>query len=315
MNSRVITVSCIVLAVLFFPARLPSGEPGSSGATAVTGSAGTAAGTSTSTATATSTSTAAAAESPFTVGEKISYIVTLVGVPAGRAVMETVSLVEINGRKAYRMKVTARSFDALDKLYPVKNDIETIIDAETYIPYMFRKSLRQGKKRRREYIKFDYKKGTAAYFKKKEKDKSFKKRTEVKIEKGTHDPLSCFCFFRTMKLEVGKTQQISVFTGKKTWVVDVEVLKKEKKRVRGVGEWTCYHIVPKLEFEGIFIHKGRVDLWVEEETRIPIIMQFTLPIGYIEVHLEKVEYLEDEKDEPKTGGEKEKSKEGDKNDD
>jgi hypothetical protein len=232
---------------------------------------------------------------PFEVGEKVTYTVTYAGIPAGTVVMETHPLVEINDKTAFRITITATSYKAFDSIYHVSNEVETMLDNRTYLPYFYRKKIEQGDRKRFEHIEFDRDNGTAVAYNAKDKGK-LEKKGEYKIAPKAQDPLSCYFYFRTMKLEVGKDIQIPVFTGKNNFNIQVKVLAKETKKIRGVGQWMTYHVVPEYSFEGIFIHKGKVDMWIEEQTKIPVLMEFQLPIGFVTVQLSNVEYASDRKD-------------------
>ncbi len=308
MKPRLFIILAALSAAILLPYHLKSGEPADDDTATATATV-TATATATTTATATATATSVAAEDnsscPFEVGEKATYTVTMAGIPAGTVVMETLPLVEINDRKAFRIQIKARSYAAFDKIYHVANDIETLIDTKTYLPYFYRKKLEQGDKKRFQHIAFDRKKLTATLYKTDKKGK-IRKRTTSKIKADTHDPMSCFFYFRTKKLKVGTSFDIPTFTGKNIYNIRVKVVKKERKKIPGVWAGMTYHIVPEYSFEGIFLHNGRVDIWVEEKTKIPVIMEFQLPVGFITVELENVEYVDYKKKKETPGDAEEK---------
>lgn len=299
---RFLTVAMLVAAVWAISpsALLGDGQPTSPAATGTPSNVPSSTGNCSSSSPAASSETSEAEEQeelPFEIGEKVTYTVTWSGIPAGTVVMELKSLVEINDHKAYRYVVTASSYAAFEKIanYRVQNQIESLIDTKTLLPYFFKKKLEQGDRKRDEHIAFDREKKIASYYKSK-KDGSVKKKADTEIDENTQDPLSCFFYFRTLDLDNKSKFTIPVCTGNNNYDIHVKVLKKEIKRIRGVGSWMTYHIVPEYSFEGIFIHKGKVDIWVEEKTRIPVYMEFNLPIGFATVQIEKVEYPENEEE-------------------
>ena len=80
----------------------------------------------------------------FPVGEEIVYTLYWGIIPVGRATV-TASWVEFEGRTLLRVHARAVSNSVIAKLYPVDDNMESLIDPVTCRPVKFIKKMRRGR--------------------------------------------------------------------------------------------------------------------------------------------------------------------------
>jgi hypothetical protein len=213
--------------------------------------------------------------SAFAVPERLVFDLTWTGVKAGTATLEISS---DNGRT--KIVSTARSADWVSAFYKVDNRVESVLknDSESLIglPETYRIKLREGKHRRDRELTFDHQNQKVTFF-----DVLGKDKKTYKIGGNTLDPLSSFYSVRTLPLEVGKSVYVEIFDSKKTWQVEVQVLRKERVRTP-LGRFETVVIKPLMQSEGIFNRKGDLYIWLTDDLkRIPVKMQSKVAIGSV----------------------------------
>jgi hypothetical protein len=100
------------------------------------------------------------------------------------------------------------------------------------------------------------------------------------------DVLSSLYYVRSLPLEVGKSFTIDVHSGEKTWPLVVNVIKREKIKVKA-GKFMCYRVEPVLRERGIFISKGKkLEVWLTADARhVPVLMRSEIFIGHVSAEL------------------------------
>lgn len=209
------------------------------------------------------------------VGEKLHFSVSWMGIPVGFGELEVREKLKVNGRDAYHVVATAGTNEFLSKLYPLRDEIHSIFDAEDFRSYEFRKSLKEGRYRADEKIVFDHaaKKG---YY---ESVHNGTKKT-VDIEPGVMDLVSAFYWFRTQNVKVGDGPQTRIASEEKSWNTEFHVLKIEKKIIRNKGSYHTFVVEPKTRLKGILYDRGQA--WVYftiNEARKPIWITLRTPYG------------------------------------
>lgn len=231
----------------------------------------------------------------FPVGERLTYGIRWLGIPVGTVVFSIDEKTTLNGREVYHIIYSAKSNKFASTFYKVEDEIHTYIDAENLYPLRFEKHLREGAYRMDEIIEYDQANHQASY---KSKRSIKKKRTttelKVSIPPAVQDPLSCLYYFRRLnadKIKVGQSVSISVNTEEKNWDLEVEILETKHMELLNMGVYESVLVEPKAKFQGIFVRKGRMWIWLStDERRLPLILKTKVPIvGTIYATLEKIE--------------------------
>lgn len=110
------------------------------------------------------------------------------------------------------------------------------------------------------------------------------------VPAGHLNVMDAFFATRRLPLAVGRTVNIPIFDARKRYEVVVNVLQKDKLRAPW-GDWVdCLVIEPKLKTEGIFSSRGKIKVWLTDDTRrIPLKMTAALKFGRIVARLQRYE--------------------------
>ncbi|RQW87057.1 MAG: DUF3108 domain-containing protein [Geobacter sp.] len=213
--------------------------------------------------------------SALTLPEKLVYDLTWTGIKAGTATQEiAVEKGEI------KIVSIARSADWITVFFPVEDRIESILtitpESKLGLSKSYNMKTREGSHRRDREIQFNHAKGIAYY-----KDNLNGEKSELPIAAATLDTLSSFYFVRTLKLEVGKSVFLTILDNKKTWNVEVQVLRKEKIKT-SLGTFETIVIKPLMQSEGIIDKKGEMLIWLTDDKRLlPVKMKTKVKIGSV----------------------------------
>ena len=213
----------------------------------------------------------------FTVGERLIFDVSWMGIPVGIGTLEVKEKVLKNGRPAYHLIAVAKTNDFLSKIYPVEDALDSFVDAERFVSLEFSKKLREGRYRADERIVYDASKERGFY-------ESFlnKNKKEISIPARVQDVLSAFFWFRLQSIAVGKSLHTFVNSEEKNWDLEIQVLGLETKELRGGRVLRLVLVEPKTRLKGILYKRGRV--WVyftSDQKRTPVSIILKTPFGPI----------------------------------
>jgi len=216
----------------------------------------------------------------YETGERLVYDISYLGVPAGVAVMEVVEKVVLKKeREAYHIVSTVRSNEFIDFFYPVNDRIESFIDVQGHYSHAIRVKQRQGGRKKDKVVRFDQVLHRAIQV------KNSKVRTFL-VPPRVQDSLSALYYFRTQNaLEVGKSTFIDVHESKKNWKLEIKVLDREQITTP-LGTFKTIKVKAFVRYEGVFMDKGDVTLWLTDDARhVPILIHTEIKIGHISATL------------------------------
>ncbi len=218
------------------------------------------------------------------VGERLKYEIKWMGMTAGEATLWVKEIVSYEGRQAYHVISTVESNKMISKIYKVRDEVHTYIDCENFSSLRFEKHMREGGYKCDEAMEYDPESGIAIY-------RKADKRLAMTIPKNTQDALSCLYFYRIQDIEIGKSSFMNVNTDEKNWKLEVKALEKQTVRVSNQGMFNSFVVEPLAQFKGVFIKKGRMQIWFSaDERRLPLVVKSHVPvIGSIVVVLTNLE--------------------------
>ena len=228
----------------------------------------------------------------LTEGEHLTYDIKWAGIPSGRAELSVKWVEKVGPEEADCFHVTCatRSNSFSSFFYPVRDDVVSLIDAGGFFSRQFDMDKNEGRYHANENVRFDYARGRAEYVKYSKGQYGTREQTAaVKLWDKVQDPLSCLYYLRNLDLRVGEDVAMTVNTAKRNWLLTVGVLRREKLVVGQFGELDTIKIQPEVSFPGIFVRKGKMTIWIEEKTRVPVRMDVDVPIGSITVVLAEAE--------------------------
>lgn len=209
------------------------------------------------------------------VGEKLTFSVRYGLLRAGEAVLEVVGMEEIDNQSCYHVVSLAKSNSVFDKIYKVRDRVESWMDADFLFSRRFRKSLREGSYRRDQTIEMDQEHRLARY----------NDGRVFEFVEAAHDVLSAFYFIRTQELGPDQELMLESHADRKNYPLRVLVHGRERVDTPA-GTFDCIVVEPMLRTPGLFKHEGKLKIWLTDDSRrMPVLMRSKIPIGSITVIL------------------------------
>jgi hypothetical protein len=222
---------------------------------------------------------------PFYPGERLTFQVTWLSIPAGEAVLEILPFETTNGVKSFHFSMTARTYEAIDFIYKIRDSMDSYTDEGMTRSLLYRQR-RDGKRKKAVTVHFDWEKKEAQYTNYDEKN------PPISILPGSFDPLSVFYSFRLMPLKEAMELQAPVTDGKKCVLGRAKVIKRETIRVREVS-YDTFLVEPNLEHIGGVFEKSKdakLLVWVTaDEACIPVRVKSEVIVGSFVAELIRVE--------------------------
>ncbi len=211
---------------------------------------------------------------PFGPGEVFTFAIQYGIIYAGDATLEVRNIATVDSVTAYHIVSTARTSSAFDHVFKVRDRHDSLMDCENLFSISFEKHIREGKFKRDEKVVFDQKNHLAIYPTK-----------TVPIPPNTQDFLSALYYARTLPLQVGQAVAMANHTSGKNYPIYVKVLRRERVKVPA-GEFDCLVVEPVLETASIFEHKGKLTIWMTDDTvKMPVLLRSKVVIGAFEAVL------------------------------
>ena len=208
------------------------------------------------------------------VGERLVYSVRLLGIELGKGTAEIREITTLRGRAAYHIVVEVRSAPVLDLIYKVRDTHHSYIDVEKLHSLRYEKILSEGRYHADEVMEYDQENHKATYH-----SRLNGSRKEMLIPPDVQDQLSCGYWFRLQDIEPGTESNVPVNADEKNWDLRVKVLKKAKIKLDGFDEREAVEVAPEIEFQGIFVKRGKIRGWMGlDERRVPLKMKVKIPV-------------------------------------
>ena len=210
-------------------------------------------------------------------GEHLQYDVFWMGVPVGLGELWVKEKTMRNGRWCYHVMAVAETNDFLSKIYPVRDEVHSWIDAQDLQSLQFEKKVSEGRYKAHERVLYDSDRKQGHYVSIKNGSKK-----DFSVAVPVQDILSAFYWARRQTLIPGKSVRTTVNSDEKDWDLEIHVLSRQNKFVRGLGDFDTLLIEPKTLLKGVLEKRGRV--WINLENspaRTPIFITFKTPFGPI----------------------------------
>ncbi len=213
--------------------------------------------------------------SAFQPGEVLKYNISWSNIiTAGIAVMEVKKDTLPDGREVLRFSVEGHSTGLVDKFIHVTDTAQSIFDpvAMQSLEYSLRE--KYGKKSRRREVLFDPVSRTVVSKLNEDQPETFT------VPDRVLDALAAFYRIRTLEdLNEDKDSAIDVHDSGKNWSVEIQTLGREKITTR-MGEFSTIKVRTYPRYEGVFMNKGEVYLWLTDDSRkVPVLMKSKLAVG------------------------------------
>jgi hypothetical protein len=192
---------------------------------------------------------------------------------------------ERSGRKTIVVTHRTRTNRVVEKIYPVDDTLRTVIDAESFLPLSFEKRMSEGRYRADEITTFDHAQLKARW------DKRYGEpnQKEFPIEADTRDLVTMMYFLRCGGFRSGDRRQYRVMTDEKIYDFSLKVGEAEDVKLDRYGKVRSLRIEPEASFNGLFVRKGRLTVWVSDDPRcLCTKIMAEVPVANIRIVLSEV---------------------------
>jgi hypothetical protein len=214
---------------------------------------------------------------PFMDGEKLTFDAKYGIINAAEATLEARSSL-YQGKPVWNLSTNARTHSFFDKVFKVRDRVESWWDKETLLPYKFSKNLQEGKYQQHRVHIYDHAAKSTTYQKWDYKKSSFE-NSVMDIPPDTQDILSAFYAVRFSNLMVGKSVFVNITADGRVMNTEIVVHRREKQKTI-FGDVDCLVIEPKLRGDAVFKQSGRILIWLtDDEYKIPVRLESKITIG------------------------------------
>ncbi len=222
--------------------------------------------------------TLSASAEPFRAGESLRFSVQYGFIHAGSAWLEVPEIADWNGHPVWRLVARAESNGFFDKVYKVRNRIESFWDQDSLFSRRYFEDRHEGHYTANDTMVFEPDSSRMRY-----------KNGQTFVVPGpVQDALSSFYLTRFRALPVGGHITFDYHASRKTALMEVRVLGREKVKTPA-GRFNCVVVEPLLKAGGIFKNKGRLVIWLTDDARrMPVLMKSKVAIGSVKVVLQEV---------------------------
>jgi len=228
---------------------------------------------------------------PFHSGEDLTFKIRYGFIKAGVAHMRVLKNEQKFEQEVLHIQTTAKNVPAFGWIYSVNDVINVLLDPLSLRPLYYEKKLREGTYKADLFVTYQHADSVARVkFIRYNADMEIKKKEEfpVKIPANVFDVLSAFYYIRTLPLRVGESYFLSSHQKKKVYQLEVRVRRSEVLEV-DAGTFRCLVVEPMLKGEGIFKQKGRLQIWLTDDSlHIPVQMTSAVVVGHITTELTKM---------------------------
>lgn len=220
----------------------------------------------------------------YKTGELINYSIHYGVITGGVASLELISEL-VNGKEIWHSKLIAKTTGVADAVYKVLDVYESFIDPATQLPVKSIRNISEGRYKKYNVVQFDHK--TRA-------DSAIltSDLTGIHVtQKGIHDILSCFYYFRNSILPVGSNLKEGELITIMTWFTDelypirlryigTEVVKTKAGKIK------CLKFNPVTETGRLFKTEEDVSFWFSaDKNYLPVKVRFDIFVGAFTVEM------------------------------
>ncbi len=214
---------------------------------------------------------------PFASGEKLTYTARFNVLPVGEATLSVINDTLPDSSPAYHIIYRARTGEMADRLFKIRDRIDTWFDKEDLYTRRIQKDIREGKYRHKSTTDIFYSDSIAVTGK-----------DTIKIQQPVRDPYSLVYYLRTLPMKVNQTINLVTFDNKKKTDFQLKITGLDNVQVPA-GKFSCLVIKPFREKRILFKNEGDMEVWLSnDEKRIPVQINIKLKYGSMVLKLKEV---------------------------
>ncbi|MBC7884373.1 MAG: DUF3108 domain-containing protein [Saprospiraceae bacterium] len=213
---------------------------------------------------------------------KLYYSLGILWLPAGEiefSVTETTT--------SYELKAIGKTYRSYENIFKVNDYFYSMVNKQTMLPSNFVRIVEEGKYRLYDSISFDQVRNVAVSYHGKTKGEA--KHQSHTFNESMHDLMSNMYNLRNFKTEnLRKGDQINlpIFFDKEVYPIRISYSGKEKKEVKGMGEFNTIKMIPEVMEGNVFKKGDLMTLWVsDDKNKIPLIIESPVSVGSVKAVL------------------------------
>lgn len=219
-------------------------------------------------------------------GEKITfnvyYNLSAIWVGAGEAIFTTTEK-KYQGKDAYHIVGTGRTFKSYDWIFRVRDTYQTYIDQQTLMPLRFLRDVDEGGYKFKNDVSFD-----------RQRNLAYSNNKTFKTTECIQDVLSAIYYARNIdysQYKIGAKIPFSLFLDDEVFSLYITYLGKETIKTR-YGTFKAIKIAPLLIEGTIFKGGDEMMIWVsDDQNKIPLRIDSPILVGSIKVDMMAYENL------------------------
>jgi hypothetical protein len=197
----------------------------------------------------------------FPVGEELLYELHWGFIPIGRA-RATTAWIEDGAALRLRITYRARTNRFFDRIYPLNDFAEAIVDPQTFLPYTFTMRMARRRDLTDETVTFDHAHRTARW-----ESRITGKSVEFAIEPDTRDLITEMYYLRAAGAATGTNFACRLVVDDRIYNVRVRTRSAENVALPVFGKVPSLKVLPEVNFKGLVIAGGKITLWVSQDAR------------------------------------------------
>jgi len=223
---------------------------------------------------------------PLPEREKLVYDIKYGVITAGEATLD-LQRTTYQDKDVWQIQVTAKTNSFFDKMFKVRDFIESIAQYENFYSLRFTKKMEEGSYRQHRVHLNYLNLNKSVYSSYQHKTGTFR-NVDIEIPSNTLDIMSAFYYARTQNLQPKDYLKVNITIDGKNYDAGVEVIKREN--IESIlGKKTCLQIRPVLQGEAIFKQTGSIDIWLTDDGRkIPVLLSSKVIFGSFKAILKSV---------------------------
>jgi hypothetical protein len=228
--------------------------------------------------------------SPYKAGEKVTYLIRYGPIHAGLATLE-LTTDTFNGKKTLRSYLNGQTVGVADAIIRVRDIYESYMDPESELPVKSIRNIQEGRYKKYNVVLFDHttRRDSAIL--------TSDLTGKHVVQKGMHDILSCFYYFRKHYLARGypfkKGEMVTIMTWFTDELYPIKMVFAGMEEVKTkAGKIKCYKFNPVTEIGRLFKTNEDVSFWFSDDNNfLPVQIRFEIFVGAFTVDLMAYEGL------------------------
>lgn len=221
---------------------------------------------------------------PLWVGEKVWMDVTWLSTKAGEFLLEVLPHKEIDGRKVYNLKGSARTSDLFSLVYSAEDWVQSFVDFEGWFPYKFVLYGDETKHIRDHIELFDHaakKQYVHIRDNRVQKNEIVEKKGYEELTPFSQDALSAIYYTRTFPLKNGDMIKFPMTSSGKQFDTEITVMGREEVSTK-MGYMKAIKTKVITRFQSVLQQKGDAFMWFsDDERRYLLRFEAKVRIGWV----------------------------------